>query len=71
MASKSEEPVEINMVIHQDRPGERAILASTSGDPDDAVWLPRSQIEYDDPREAGAVTTIMMPQWLAEERGIA
>ena len=33
------------------------------------VWLPKSQIEYDEPNKYGQ-TTVEMPEWLAIEKEI-
>ncbi|UWQ30218.1 hypothetical protein [Leisingera sp. M523] len=34
----------------------------------DAIWLPLSQIELDG--EPGAVGTVSLPDWMAQERGL-
>lgn len=39
------------------------------GEPEKAVWLPKSQIEVDPPGNIG-VKTVTMPRWLAEEKGL-
>ncbi len=55
---------------HSDGVARRAVLVSDTGDRKDAVWLPCSQVEVDDDAVAGAVTTVVLPAWLAEERGL-
>lgn len=44
----------------------KAILVSDDGDPDNAVWLPKSQIEFE--KKKGNLVEVTMPQWLAEEK---
>lgn len=39
-------------------------------DGDTEVWLPLSKIEIDDDATDGDHTTISVPEWLAEERGL-
>lgn len=43
-----------------------AVLFSTTGENEDAVWLPKSQIEFD----GLGKTTIVIPEWLATEKGL-
>lgn len=66
MASTKSGLAELEMVVHQDNERHRAILASLTGDIDDACWLPREliEIEYTAPDRAD----VTMPQWLAENR---
>lgn len=46
----------------------KAILFSDTGTEKDAVWLPKSQVEYvNDGRES--FVTVTMPEWLAKEKG--
>lgn len=68
MPSTRSDLYETEMVIHQDRDGQRAILASTTGDVDDAVWLPRAEVEVE--YTAPGRANVCMPQWLAENRRI-
>ena len=44
---------------------EKAWLVSDSGERDKAVWIPKSQAEFD---EADSVMTL--PQWLAKDKGL-
>jgi len=46
----------------------RAILVSSDGEIEKAVWLPKSQIEFEG--EPGAVAEVTLPEWLAIERGL-
>jgi len=60
------DPYEVFGKIHLDRP--LSILFSESGDEDDAVWLPKSRITILWGRDNYA--TVVMPEWLAEEKGL-
>lgn len=47
---------------------EKAILFSDTGDENEAVWLAKSQIEFErDPKREGFVT-VTLPEWLAIDR---
>jgi putative DNA primase/helicase len=48
---------------------EGAVLVSMSGEEQDAVWLPKSQITRGEMRADGRVK-ITMPMWLAKEKGL-
>lgn len=48
---------------------ERAVLVTTDI-PERGVWLPLSQVEIE-PSEIGGLHTVTLPQWLAEEKGLA
>jgi hypothetical protein len=61
-------PVDIAVVIIRDENSDAAILVSETGHEDDAVWLPRSQIEYTTDRHGR--TTVTLPEWLAEDKGL-
>lgn len=47
---------------------ERAILVCDSDDLDKAVWLPKSQVEFEE--KAGDIVEVTLPEWLAIERGL-
>lgn len=49
------------------RETDKAILA-TEGKFDEAVWLPKSQIEYE---VRGGLVEVTMPIWLAQEKKFA
>ena len=46
-----------------------AVLVSDSGDDDDGIWLPLSQIEIDED-VLDDWTMVGVPQWLAEDKGL-
>lgn len=46
-----------------------AILVSEDGTRANAVWLPKSQVEFHQIRPG--IYTVTMPGWLAEEKGLA
>lgn len=50
------------------RETEKAILVSDTGSIKDAVWIPKSQIEYTMLPDGYVSCTI--PQWLLEEKGL-
>lgn len=47
----------------------RAVLVTT-GLPDDAVWLPRAQVEIVKHDSMPGLHTVTMPEWLAIDRGL-
>ncbi len=47
---------------------ERAVLVHT-GNKEEAVWLPLSQIEIA-PSGFDGIETVTLPEWLAEEKGL-
>ncbi len=47
---------------------ERAILFSTDGDRDRAVWLPLSQCEVE--MKSGGLSVVTLEEWLAVEKGL-
>lgn len=46
-----------------------AILVSETGERENAVWLPKSQIEVENAGHANFVT-VTMPDWLAKAKGL-
>jgi hypothetical protein len=58
--------IEVAVEIHHET--ERALLVSDTGDREDAVWIPKSQIEARE--EVSGVTEISLPEWLALEKGL-
>jgi hypothetical protein len=46
----------------------KAILFTDTGDEEDAVWLPKSQIEMDDNKDG--TVTVTLPEWLAKDKGL-
>lgn len=64
---KNHDITTIDVRVH--RTSERAALVSTSGDFNDAVWVPLSQVELM-PFGKGDRSTMDIPQWLAEEKGL-
>jgi hypothetical protein len=60
--------IDIAVVIIRDADSDAAILVSEDGGEATAVWLPRSQIEYTTDRRG--MTTVTLPEWLAEKAGL-
>lgn len=57
--------VDIDLHLHHET--DRAVLVSETGDKNDAVWLPLSQIEIES--ESGFIV-VSLPEWLAQEKGL-
>jgi hypothetical protein len=55
--------LDLDMQIHVETG--KAVLASTSGEKDQAVWLPLSQIEIE---RKGDLAVVTMPEWLAVDK---
>jgi hypothetical protein len=63
--------IEISVMLHADPESALAILVSDDGEEEHAVWLPRSQIEYDcNPKNIGREITVTLPEWLAADKGL-
>lgn len=61
--------IDLEMRLHVETAN--AILASDDGDRDKAVWLPKSQIEFEAKLVKGEhYATVTMPEWLATEKGL-
>jgi hypothetical protein len=55
------------------RETDMAILIQVDGEPDNEVWLPKSQIEWESSGgiySIGDELEIEIPQWLAEQKGL-
>lgn len=59
--------ITLSLFLH--RSTDKAMLFSEDGDEGEAVWLPKSQIEYDHSAATGDRTDVLVPEWLAEEKG--
>jgi len=57
---------DITVQLHQET--ERAILVSDDGETDNAVWLPKSQVEF--VTKSAGIIEVTLPEWLATERGL-
>ena len=65
----SNEKVEIEVTFLHQTPS--AILVNDDGNLEDGVWLPKSQIGWeDDDYPRGTKITITAPQWLLEKKGL-
>ena len=64
----SSDLVDLKLLMREDRPASIAVnLPAKPKGP--WIWLPKSQIEY--ARAAGDEVEVTLPQWLAEEKGLA
>jgi len=61
------ETTELSMVLHHKTA--RAVLVSDTGEKDDAVWLPLSQISVGQD-SVDDILQITMPEWLAKDKGL-
>lgn len=68
--SSRDDPIDIELTLHLDRPEAFAICVSADGEKANSMWLPRSQIEYPQDACEGEVITVTMPEWLATEKGL-
>lgn len=57
--------VDLTMQLHAET--DKAILVSDDGDKAKAVWLPKSQIEFE---QKGPIVEVTMPSWLATDKGL-
>ena len=46
-------------------------ICVTEPDSNEEIWLPKSQIEYDDTAERGDRIDVEIRTWLAEKKGLA
>lgn len=67
MADTRSDLVELSLQLMQET--DRAILVSDDGDPDNACWLPKSQVEFEITKPGFANVTL--PEWLATDRGLS
>lgn len=76
--------LDIHLVIFHET--DRAWLVGDTGEREKAVWLPKSQVEVDETRPDGQeseliggipsgrampICRVVLPEWLAAERGLA
>lgn len=57
--------IDVDVVLHCET--DKAVQVSGSGDREDAVWLPKSQVEIE---QSGSYYVITLPEWMAQERGL-
>lgn len=56
-----------DMLLFKHKESEKAVLMSDTGKVADAVWLPKSQIEFGEARAGGSIE-VTLPAWLAKEK---
>ena len=59
----------IDVLVRLHHETERAVLVSDTGNRNDAVWLPLSQIEFISGPKPGTIE-ITLPEWLALSKGL-
>lgn len=57
---------DLTLRLHHETP--QAILVSDDGVEKNAVWLPKSQIEYEEKR--GGIVVVTAPEWLPTDKGL-
>lgn len=67
MSEHSSDLVDVAVVRHAET--DRAILVSETAHREDAVWLPKSQIEIENDGHKNFVT-VTLPEWLAKDKGL-
>lgn len=60
----------IDLDVHVHHRTEKAVLVSTSGDRDEAVWFPLSAVEIEPHQNMRRVFVISLPEPLAIEKGL-
>lgn len=69
--SRDERLHDCDLHLHHETPD--AILVSDDGDREQAVWLPKSKIEFE-PKpgraKGSSVVEVTLPEWLAQEKGL-
>jgi hypothetical protein len=60
--------VEIELTVHKSTP--KAILVSRRGEPEDAFWPPKSQIDWEGDLIVNWRMKFFIPEWLASKHGI-
>ena len=68
MSSHRSNLVDISVQLHHATL--KAILVSDDGDRDNGVWLPKSQVEYDEDSQVGSIIEVTLPEKLAIEKGL-
>ena len=67
MSDYKSDLIDVAVVRHAET--EKAILVSETADKEDAVWLPKSQIEVANDGHKNFVT-VTLPEWLAKDKGL-
>lgn len=57
-----------DLTLHLHHQTAAAIFVSDDGDSGNAIWLPKSQIEFTEPKNN--INEVTMPTWLAKEKGL-
>lgn len=65
--SRDAEEVELELLIKAETPA--AYLVAEAED-EEGVWLPKSQIDVEGNPQKGKVSTFLIPEWLAIEKGL-
>jgi len=60
----------IDLRVHLHWVTAKAIKVSDDGEDDNAVWVPKQFVEYDEDAEPGDVTIITLRESIAKEKGL-
>lgn len=60
----------VDLMLHVHHETKAALLVSDDGEEDNAVWVPKSQVRYEDdlPVPVGQDGVITVPVWLARDK---
>jgi hypothetical protein len=59
---------DLELMIHHETA--KAVLVSDDGEREHAVWLPKSQIEFEEPVVIGKAQIVTLPEQLATAKGL-
>lgn len=62
------ELIDLTLYLHHET--DRAYLVSDTGEEDAAVWVPKSQCEFNARKPGSAVCEFTMAEWLAQAKGL-
>lgn len=60
----------IDLHVHLHWATLKAIKVSDDGEDDNAVWVPKQFVDYDEDAEHGDTTIITLPESIAKEKGL-
>lgn len=60
----------VDLELHVHHETDAALLVSDDGVEEGAVWLPKSQIQFDEDIHAGDNWMLTLPVWLAKDKGL-
>lgn len=68
MSSQNDDPVTVSdLTLHVETDAALGVIADGE---EDVIWLPKSQLEEHTLTEIGSKGMAVMPQWLADKKGL-